>query len=219
MRLTTLMTNLRKCFFSPISICESKNCHVYSNDGLGNEAFVHDMTSCNLISSTEYFCPNPKIPFICPIYNRFTCSATSLITKNTPFKMLNSSHFYLFTNIDTEVLGNTLPAHTNFLVSFKVDTTFTIEEHEIFAKAFPGQFDLLKVVSLKIDDNWFDVLKIWISTYMYEIILSTAVSLFLLTLIGIAVIMFRKKANNPAMVRINNSRVYYRAGTNRAGTL
>ena len=82
--------------------------------------------------------------------------------KNTPFKMLNSSHFYLFTNIDTEVLGNTLPAHTNFLVSFKVDTTFTIEEQDIFAKAFPGQSDLLKVLSLKIEST-FDVLKIWIS--------------------------------------------------------
>ena len=32
-------------FFSPIPICDSKNCNFYSNDGLGNEAFVHDLSS------------------------------------------------------------------------------------------------------------------------------------------------------------------------------
>ena len=96
--------------------------------------------------------------------------------------MLNSSHFYLFTNIDTEVLGNILPAHTNYLVSFKVDITFTFENQEIFAKAFPTQFNLLKVVSLTINGEWFDIVKLWFSTYMYELILGTTISSFILTI-------------------------------------
>ena len=189
----------------PIPICDLKQCYLFVKQGFGNDTKMFQKSDCIKIIQDEYFCKN-KINIKCPVYSK-SCEIFDTVDFQPP-KMVNNTHLSIFTTKQTKVLSYNLPLYTNILMSFDEDTTFKIDETEFFAMEFE-QNETVKMVHLKIEDS------LW-SVTLYDIVMGCfafGLTSLTITIISIVIVKYRKKKQT-GLVRVNRSRVYFRADTN-----
>ncbi len=189
----------------PIPICDLKQCYLFVKQGFGNDTKMFQKSDCIKIIQDEYFCKN-KINIKCPVYSK-SCEIFDTVDFQPP-KMVNNTHLSIFTTKQTKVLSYNLPLYTNILMSFDEDTTFKIDETEFFAMEFE-QNETVKMVHLKIQDS------LW-SVTLYDIVMGCfafGLTSLTITIISIVIVKYRKKKQT-GLVRVNRSRVYFRADTN-----
>ena len=142
----------------------------------------------------------------------------STMTCHAPL-VLNYTHTLLFTRnpaiIKSALFTEKLHLLTNYIVSFNINTTFFIDNMEYNADGFDQQEKVRLNKLMMIENN------VW-SLNMYNAIVGVAIfSLASLIVIFTTVLAVKKckKQNENTAIRINRSRIYYRASRQQTSSM
>ena len=202
----------------PLPICDEKRCYYFSKNGFGNETGFYDSGKCTNIVEEEYYCNLEKEKMSCAEYKNDCEIFKSTMTFHDPL-IINDTHTLIFTRnptvIKNALFTEKLDLLTNYIISFNVNTTFFIDNIEYIADGFNQQENirLNKLVMIE-NHTW--------SLNLYNVIAGVAtfsVASLLVIFTTVLTVKKCKKHNEEPAIRVNRSRIYYRASREQTSSM
>ena len=195
----------------PLTLCSTRNdCFIYVPQGFGTTNQFFNKDHCDQILLNTYFCSKSFTEINCPTYLESCSPWEKQIPIYEPLQK-NLTHVFWFPLTDEKLQDTLLESKSNYLVTVKHATKITIQGFQFKLLENGLENDIIYKLRIKKDHV---IVAFWMK-YWDNILMVLGSLVLTFSLTGITFYIIKRERNQPdnnqRRVRVNASRVYYRA--------
>jgi len=194
----------------PLTLCNTRNeCFLYVPQGFGTTTKMFNNEHCKPIQLNTYFC-SKSFSINCPTYSENCNPWEEGVPEYEPIQK-NLSHVFWFPLNQERIQDTELKSYSNYLITFKENTNITIQGSEFDLQGTYMGTDIMYSLRISKDHA---IVELWIK-YWENFLMILGGLILVIVLVGVTIYVIKKKRiqkpNKQRKVRVNASRVYYRA--------